>query len=350
MSDTPPVFFITGVQRSGTTLLSVLLGGHSAVAIDGYSLAFRLITCFKNYEKILPLNLQHPENKVLQFKIENDYQGRLAEFLDCENLDAYPDLKALTAAAVNRRLSQKGKTVWGDKSPNLQHYLADILLLLPQAKIIHIVRDGRAVAQSHAARAHKHILLAAQEWVHGNTAALVNQKLLGADKHLIIKYENLLQNPETTARKICTFLDLPFEEKMLDMRIENEGKSYVKKTFDTSKINSFQEKITPALLRKVENIQTPLLHKFGYKIINPDTLQTARPLSERRRLYYRQIDNIKLLFRSRNKVMVNRELVETKISLRNRLSKFLYNLGQDFLPKRWYEKMWGRVYNREKRD
>ena len=44
-------FFIAGVQRSGTTLLSVLLDNHPAVDLDGFSKAFRLITCFKNHEK-----------------------------------------------------------------------------------------------------------------------------------------------------------------------------------------------------------------------------------------------------------------------------------------------------------
>ena len=342
-------FFITGVQRSGTTLLSVLLGNHPEIEIDGFATAFRLITCFKNYEKVLPLNLLEEDNAVLKWKIEKDYKGRLADFLDYENLDKYDSVKELVGASINAHLQAKNKTVWGDKTPNLQHYAGDILKLLPDAKFIHIIRDGRATAYSHSSRAHKNILLAAQEWVKGNTAALVNQKMLGNKQHLTIKYEDLLEFPEETARKICTFLELKFQASMLDMSNGDDEKSYVKSTFDTSKINAFKTQIPAHTLRAVEEIQSPLLQKMGYSVVYPETLKTARPLGVFRWIWLHQVDNFKMLFRSKRMAMIDRKNVEIPISFRNRWTKFVMNLGHDFLPKEVYFEMIDKVNNKHRK-
>jgi len=341
-------FFIAGVQRSGTTLLSVLLDNHSAVDLDGFSKAFRLITCFKNYEKVLPLNLQHSETEILKWKIKTDYKGRLAEFLDYENLEKYADYKDLIRASIEQRLAKNGKVIWGDKSPNLQHYLADLLLLIPEAKIIHIVRDGRATAYSNATRNHQHILLAAQDWVKGNVVAISNQQLVGEAQYMIIKYENLLEFPEKTMKKVCTFLAIDFEEKMLNLQNEKEGKSYVKNTFDTSKINQYKKQISTKNLRKIERIQAPLLQKMGYELMFPTVLQEVRLLSLKKQIFLRQIDNVKMLSRSKRMGMIDRQIVEVPISWRNRFSKFLINFGKDFFPKAMYQKLWEKGNNQER--
>lgn len=342
-------FFIAGVQRSGTTLLSVLLGKHPAIDIDGFAVAFRLITCLKNYEKVIPNNLQHRDNEVLKWKIETDYKGRLAEFLDYENLEKYSDIKALIAASIEQRLAKSGKQIWGDKAPNLQHYLADISMLIPQAKIIHIVRDGRAVAYSHAARAHQHILLAAHDWVMGNTVAFANQQLVGKDRYLIVKYEDLLEFPERIARETCAFLGLEFTNTMLDIATENDAESYVKSTFDRSKIEQYKTQIPAKTLRKIERIQAPLLQKLGYDLVHKNTLQDAKLLPLWKQIYFRQHANIRMLFRSKRMAMIDRKNVEIPISWRNRWSKFVLTLGHDFLPKEVYKKMIGRVHDKNQR-
>lgn len=344
-------FFIAGVQRSGTTLLSVMLSNHPEIDLDGFSTAFRLITCFKNYQEVLPLNLQYEEEEVLAWKIETDYKGRLASLLDYKNIGQYETIQELVKASIQQQLKQSNKSVWGDKAPNLQHYLADISLLLPKTKIIHIVRDGRATAYSHAQRAHKHILLAAQEWVNGNVAALVNQKMVGKSRYLIVKYEDLLTEPEQLARQICTFLDISFDKKMLDMAAnqpEKEAERYVKSKFDRSKITQFKTQIPTKTLRKIERIQGPLLKKMGYELMFPEALSAARPLSLTKRMFLNQMDNVRMLFRSKRMGMVNRKNVEVPISFRNRWSKFVMAFGRDFLPHPLFRRLFSEVHNKNK--
>lgn len=336
MSNSNNTFFITGVQRSGTTLLSVILGNHPEIDIDGYATAFRLVTCFKDYAKSLPIHLKYEEDAVIKRAIAQDYRGRLAEFTDYKNFSKYGNVKQLFSEGVKSQLKQSQRTLWGDKTPNMQHYLGDLLMLVPNAKIIHIVRDGRATAYSHANRAHQHILLAAQDWMQGNIVALVNQKLLGEKQHLIIKYEDLLKSPKQTIQQVCHFLEIEFTPEMLQLEKGNTDNNYVKGTFDMSKIEAFKQQLTHKTLRKIEAIQAPLLHKLGYELENKNLINVYKPLSPFWVIFYRQIANFKSLFRSKRTAMINRKNVEIKVPFRSRWSKFLLLLGHDFLGKEVY--------------
>jgi len=137
-------FFIVGVQRAGTTLLSKMMSQHPEILMEPKSVGFRMITGFSNLYDLLPLNLQHDKNEFIAWLIENDTDGRLAQVIDYQNVENYESVRDLIRGSIEKKVAKAAKTVWGDKSPNLQHYLDDLLLLIPDVKILHIVRDGRA--------------------------------------------------------------------------------------------------------------------------------------------------------------------------------------------------------------
>lgn len=345
-------FFIAGVQRSGTTLLSVILSKHPEIYLDGYSVAFRLISCFNNYSMVLPDNAQYSRKELLTWLIENDYRGRLAGLLDYENIDQYPNIRALIEASIQQRLDQNQKAVWGDKAPNLQHYLSDILRLMPETKIIHIIRDGRATAFSFAQRAYKNIYLAAQEWVDGNVLAFSNQELIGRDNYQIIYYEDLLRNPEKTIQAVCSFLDIDFHPEMLKLNdgqsSEEEAQNYVKSTFDQSKIDQYKNQLSPKVIKKIEQIQGPMLKKMGYPLHHDHQVKDFQYLSTRRRIWLNQKDNIKKLFRSQKVGMQNRKNIEVKVPFKKRLYNFLFVLGYDLLSERIFKVFFRRSYVKDK--
>ncbi len=336
------IFFIGGSQRSGTTLLSVMLSKHPEIDIDGDSIAFRMVSCFGYYKDVLPYNLDHSRAAIQSWLIEQDYKGRLAELIDPKNLEAFPDARAALEHGIARRIQQRGKTVFGDKSPNIEHFMADLLTLLPEAKFIHLVRDGRAVCASRSRRAGKNLYLAAQEWVDGNIIGLSNQAMIGKDRYQMIRYEDLLQKPEATMREICQFLDLPYDPSTIkEDQTANEG-SYVKSSLDLSKIDNYRQQLSNREIAKIEKIQGQLLHRFGYSLVHPG--KPAKPLSMARRIWYNQTDNVKQLFIGHRVGMQNRQNVAIRIPLRSRLKTFIFHLGKDFLPtpvfKRIFRKVW----------
>lgn len=342
------IFFIVGVQRSGTTLLQKLLSKHPEVLMEKRSIAFRIITCFKNLYDLLPFNVQHNEKEILQWLIENDEKGRLAKLLDFQNIHQYEDIRALIKQSIYKKIDQNGKKIWGDKSPNLQHYINDLMLLIPEAKILHIVRDGRANAYSMSSRSYKNLELSAQEWVDGNIFGLVNQNILGNKNYKILLYENLLIDPERELKSVCDFLEIPYSATMLDLSDNKiaEEKRYVKSFFDTSKIDNWKQQISQKDLKKVESIQGTLLEKLDYKLtMHPNNFKT---LSLRRRIFLNQKDNLKLLFKRKRTGMKEQQFVEMNLSFKNRLYTFLTVLTRDFMSLPIFKSLFSRYFYKKK--
>lgn len=336
-------FFIAGEQRSGTTLLSVILSRHSGIYIDGFSIGFRLVSCYKHYSLVLPYNLSHSKNTIQSWLIENDYKGRLASFIDYENLETFSNARAAIQDAVDRRLADTGKKVFGDKSPGIHNFMSDLLALMPETRFIHVVRDGRAVAHSQHMRTGKNLLLAAQDWMDGNVKGLSNQAWIGKEKYLIVKYEDLVSSPEKTVRSVCKFLGLSFEPGMIsEKKVRHDSEDYVMPNFETSKINEYQTNLTKSQIRKIEKIVAPLLKKFNYELINEASHLPHRQLSLSGRIWLNQIDNVKSLFVSKRSGMHDRKNIDVYIPIKVRLKSFLFELGRDFLPEKIFRRMFRR--------
>lgn len=338
------IFFIVGVQRSGTTLLQTMLGNHPAILMEPRSIAFRMITCFKNLYDLLPYNIQHDRQAFTRWLIQNDEQGRLAALIDYEQIAKYDTIQDLIRSSIQQKIIKQGKQIWGDKSPNLQHYLSDLLLLIPTAKIIHIIRDGRANALSISKRSHKHLALSAQQWVDGNIAGLVHQQILGTSKYQVIQYEQLLKHPEKTLQQVCTFLDLPFSSQML--QLPTESKSYISSFLDTSKIDAWKKQLSKKQIQQIEGIQGHLLKNLAYLLEYPQV--TSKNLTLRRRILLNQRDNIRLLFKKKRMSMKEGEWIALNLSFKNRLYSFLTSLVRDLLAFSIFKALFSRYFYKEK--
>ena len=342
------IFFIVGVQRSGTTLLQSLLSKHPDIAMEERVIAFRIITCFNNLYDLLPFNVAHNKEAFLKWLIENDEKGRLADLIDIENLSDYQTIQELIQQSIYKKITTEQAVVWGDKAPNAQHYVKDLKLLIPEAKFLHIVRDGRANAYSMSKRSYQNLRLSAQHWVNGNIFGLVNQDILGKDSYKLLRYEDLLTNPEEELKQVCSFLEIPFKEEMLDLSNNTlqEERQYVKSYFDTSKINAWQEQLSQKSIEQVETIQGPLLKNLNYELITKPT--TFKILSLRKKIYLNQIDNIKHLFRRKKMGMSGQEIIELELSFKNRLYSYLTVLARDFLPLPIIKALFSRYFYKKK--
>ena len=343
-------FFIAGVQRSGTTLLSVLLSNHPDILMERRSIAFRIVSCFKHGVDLLAHNVDVDEKDFLEWLIRQDQNGRLAELIDEEQIEKGSTVRELIDHSIRKKLQESGKVIWGDKSPNIEYFIPDLLMLMPDTRIIHIIRDGRANANSMSRRASRHLLWSAQQWVDGNLKGLMNEQVLGSDSYQLVRYEDLMRNPEKELRAICDFLEIPFSADMLSLADGDleDGNRYVKNYFDQSKIDQWKTQLSESAIKKVEKIQGPLLKRLGYELITPPNEQKHRPLSLLRRIYYNQLDNVKTLFRSERVGMKNREQVLIRMSFKSRLYNFLRVFVQDFVSLPLFKKLFPRVFYRQK--
>jgi len=107
-------------------------------------------------------------------------------------------------------ISKDGK-IPAEKTPKHIHKLDDIFSLFHGAKVIVMLRDGRDVVYSLVKRGYP-LDKAIERWNKDNRAGL---KYRGNPDVQFVKLESLVNHQERVLRKVCNFLNIPFEDGML---------------------------------------------------------------------------------------------------------------------------------------
>jgi len=107
----------------------------------------------------------------------------------------------------------QGKTRYGDKTQSNIHHLTLLADLFPEGKFVHAVRDGRDVALAHTDGTK--IEQVAVSWKRRVDAGRAAGMSLGPDRYIESRFEELIDDTEGSVRKLCDFLDLPFDPRML---------------------------------------------------------------------------------------------------------------------------------------
>ena len=113
--------------------------------------------------------------------------------------------------------SRQGKARYAEKTPiNVLHIelLADVF---PEARFIHLIRDGRDVALSYLDTDFGASSLpeAAVQWRRFVRKGRRSGARVGAHRYQEVRYEDLVADPDTVLRSLCEFIDLPFDPSML---------------------------------------------------------------------------------------------------------------------------------------
>ncbi len=212
-------FFIFGCPRSGTSLLSTMLGTHPNLAIPYES---------HLYDQVYPAvwryaNLRHPRTRArLVAEILRSEHFRMWSPTPSlpETLRAITqyDFHGVVDGLLRAWAQSQGKSRWGEKTP--QHTLCwrSIMSGFAGMQVIHLVRDGRDVALSYkrAFFGPKHVYPLAARWQQYLAAAEEARAFLGDRAFLQVRYEDLLAAPEEELRRICGFLGEEFAPVMLE--------------------------------------------------------------------------------------------------------------------------------------
>lgn len=194
--------FIIGSPRSGTTWLQIMLGSHplvcTTVELTLYSkYTAPWIKAWKHEAYHIKQGHWHQGLPVLW--AEEEFYCFLREFLD----RVYERVLATKPQATHIL----------DKHPGYSSYVKDINTLLPDARFIHIIRDGRDVAISMIA-ARKDIGFgpdgisdAASSWKTEVVAA--QQARQFENRYFEVRYEDLLTTGVNTMKSIFDFCGLP---------------------------------------------------------------------------------------------------------------------------------------------
>jgi len=290
---TAPIF-IVGANRSGTTLLRLLLNAHPRIAIP---------------EELNYVNSFLANTPIDQWRTPNLAPDRFAAFVD-ECLSSWAsllpelDLEALRdqilegpadfrhpyATALRTWAAHHGKPRWGEKTPGNLFY-ADVLHeMFPEARFILVVRDPRAgVASMHKVDFFPAdpVFNALSRHKHMTKGRAILERHVPASQRYVVRYEDLVGTPEQTVRDLCTFLGETYDPSML--AFHRDAEQYMKDTaassfntqatrpISTARVEAWRHQLSPDAIAIVETVCRDEMTEFAYV---PD----GRPLTLRSRI------------------------------------------------------------------
>ncbi len=165
--------------------------------------------------------------------------------------------------------------LWGDKTPLNSEYLPWIRATFPQARYVHIVRDGRDAVTSmlRAGMQEGDIKRCCLEWRIRVQANLAIQRKLAADQYMELRYERLVTEPVAEVTRVCQFLGIEFSEAMLNTAanfhkmgdtVELDHHSNVENPINSQSIGAWRQNLTPDQIRYVNERLKPLLTRLDY--------------------------------------------------------------------------------------
>ena len=208
-----PAPFIVGVGRSGTTLLRLMLDAHPDLAIPPETHFLHRLHIGEQTNADAFLEILTSAHTWSDFHLEKQL---LAEQLA---LLAPFNLAEAIRVFFRQYANREGKARWGDKTPYYAECMPHIHGLLPEARFIHLIRDGRDVALSYRDKwfgPGKNLRDAARFWRDRIEHARQQAQSLPDGAYLEIRYEDLVRAPEASLRQIGEPLQLEFHPAMLD--------------------------------------------------------------------------------------------------------------------------------------
>ena len=257
--------FVVGVPRSGTTLLRQMLRGSRTLAIPRESHFVPRALEAPTPTAALDVVLSSP--KLTTWEIDPDAVRRRAA--------SAADPAAVVRAAFETYAEAQGRRRWGDKTPG---YVAHIDLLaraFPDALFVHIVRDGREVADSLREQqwGPPDLLIAGYAWRTWVSAGRDAGERLGPSRYHELAYEELAAAPAEALTRVCEFLD---EEVVLDDMFDYAARAAGEHAVlphlhrhiaepPTPGLRDWRAHCSPDEQLDVEAIMGPALVRFGYQ-------------------------------------------------------------------------------------
>lgn len=271
--------FIVGAPRSGTTMLQYILDDLPDLSLPTGESHF-IIPLYRSQAAYADVATADGMRRLLQTL--HDFN---AEFLDTDLHGVKFDVEALAQAFLaegrgsvrdvisgifEHNARGLGKRRWGDKTPYYALHLDILTEWWPDAKIIHLVRDGRDVALSLFGRRHDfsayNIYYAAQYWQKYVDVCRAQGARLPPGQYLEIRYEDVLDDKDAAMRSVCEFIGQPYAGAPTPDTALGEASRELK-TVRKDNQGKWRRALSAWQIRVFESEAGPSLQRFGYPLL-----------------------------------------------------------------------------------
>ncbi len=196
---TSPIFLV-GCVRSGTTLLRLMLDHHPNLAFD--------------HEFEYAIDLVQPGGGYPSLDSFYSYLELHRIFLDSgRTIDRDLDFPELVDSFLRQKRDATGKDLVG---ATIHHDCERVLAIWPDARFIHLVRDGRDVSLSIEAYGWTGSAYAAADWwIDAERSWDDLCRDVPPERRVEVRFEELIEKPEESLTTICDFLELDYSPEML---------------------------------------------------------------------------------------------------------------------------------------
>ena len=212
--------FILGTERSGSNLVRLLLNSHSRIAVPHPPHVVRYfapleplygdLTNNANFRRLVHDILRLLGVHIYQWEVPID-PAEVARTASPRNAFG------VYVALQEQYRAHAGKARWGCKSTFMIDHVGEILERFPNARLVFLVRDPRDVAVSSRKSVFStfHPYFTAKLWKEQQDTGIAWLERLPATSMHLLRYEQLVAEPEASVRSLCAFLGEAFEPGML---------------------------------------------------------------------------------------------------------------------------------------
>ncbi|HXV58815.1 MAG TPA: sulfotransferase [Gaiellaceae bacterium] len=272
-----PPFFVVGNDRSGTTLLRVVLDRSEEAAVPPESMFL------VDYAPVRRRGGLDDPARAARFVEEVWRHPRVRHW----NLSGGPPpLPAGLSHAEAYRFAVSapflayaraaGKERFGDKTPAYLHALDELFAVWPEARVVVLVRDARDVALSirRVPFGPNNAFAAARWWAAGIRAGLEAERR-HAGKVLTVRYEDFVSAPETHVRRVCEHVGLGYNSEMLEVERSGPGTivagqaswfAGVSGPISSAEVGRWRTSLSPEDRRVVAAVAGDELRALGYEV------------------------------------------------------------------------------------
>ncbi len=276
-----PVVFIVGCPRSGTTLLRRIVSAHPEIVITPE--AHWIPVWFEQRKGLTPDGFVTAE-LVTELLAHNKFSlfglGReaLTSLIGGGQSLSYA---SFVTGIFDLYGEAQGKKAVGNKTPDSARRMGTLHVLWPEARFVHLIRDGRDVALSLMnwpnVRTKKPgtfptwkddpVSTAALWWELNVRRGREAGQLLGPELYKELHYESLVAHPDQECATLCEFLGFGYDEAMLRyyeaFRPAADSEVHDRQPI-TSGLRNWRVQMSASDVERFEATVGPLLDELGY--------------------------------------------------------------------------------------